>query len=265
MTRELLEKLNFPSKMIARIFNEEDVKSSTDETLYKHTIENIKGFFEYGFSIKDIIIIINKNPSCLTINFSSILEILNYLETIGFNKHKITKMIKLSPKLLDRNLESIEKRLKDIETLGYTRDEVLKMFGDFSAIEELSLSKLSQMQKDLQTLGYTEEEMHYITVKYSQILTSSFERVSGMYEFLKSVNLEGIVLQTPSNVMQSVKKTYARYMYFKEEKNEILTIENAAKIFISSKRFQKRFGVSDEYLLNKYPYIENRERMINNV
>ena len=265
MTREFLEKLKFPEKTITRIFNNEDVKECSDETLYKHTKENIKGFSEYGFPIKDIIIIINKNPRCLTIKFSSILDVLNYLETLGYDKHKITKMIKLCPKLLERNQVSIEKRLKDIETLGYTREEVLKMFGDFSAIEELSLNKLSQMQKDLQTLGYTEEEIHYITVKFSQILTSSFERISSMYEFLKSVNLEKIVLQTPSNVMQSVKKTYARYMYFKEEKEEIITLESTAKIFTSSKRFQNRFGVSDEYLLNKYPYIENRERKINNV
>ena len=265
MTQELLEKLNFSQKTIKRIFNNEDVKVSTDETLYKHTKENVKGFFDYGFSIKDIIIIINKNPRCLTINFSTILGILNYLETLGFNKHKITKIIKLSPKLLDRNPESIEKRLKDIETLGYTREEVLKMFGDFSAIEELSLNKLSQMQKDLQTLGYTEEEIHKITLKFAQILTFSYERVSNIIEYLKSINLDKIILHSPSKVMQSVEKTHARYMYFKEEQDEIVTLENSDKLFTSSKRFQKRFGVSDEYLLNKYPYIEDRERMIKNV
>lgn len=265
MTQEFLEKLNFPEKIIKRIFNDEDIKICSEETLYKHTIENIKGFFDYGFTIKDIIIIINKNPYCLIINFSTILEVLNYLETLGYNKHKITKIIKLSPKLLDRNPESIEKRLKDIETLGYTRDEVLKMFGDFSAIEELSLNKLLQMQKDLKTLGYTEEEMHKITVKFSQILAFSFERVSNIIEYLKSINLDKIILHSPSKVMQSVEKTHARYMYFKEEQDEIVTLENIDKLFTSSKRFQKRFGISDEYLQAKYPYIENRERKINNV
>ena len=65
--------------------------------------------------------------------------------------------------------------------------------------------------------------------------------------------------------MQSVEKTHARYMYFKEEQDEIVTLENTDKLFISSKRFQKRFGVSDEYLQAKYPYIETQERKINNV
>lgn len=265
MTQELLEKLNFPAKTIKRIFNNKDIQENSAETLYKHTKENIKGFFDYGFCIKDIIIIINKNPRCLTINFSSILEVLNYLETLGFNKHRITKMIKLSPKIFDRNPESIEKRLERIENLGYSRDEVLKMFGGFSAIEESSINKLSQMKEDLQTLGYTEEEIHNITVNFSQILTFSFERVSNMIEYLKSINLDKIILHTPSRVMQSVEKTYARYMYFKEEKDEIVTVENSNKIFEASKRFQKRFGVNDEYLQAKYPYIEIQERKINNV
>ena len=94
MTREFLEKLKFPEKVIKRVFNDEDVKDITDETLYKHTIENIKKFSNYGFTIKDIVIIINKNPRCLTINFKSILEVLNYLESLGFSKHKVTKIIK---------------------------------------------------------------------------------------------------------------------------------------------------------------------------
>ena len=48
--------------------------------------------------------------------------------------------------------------------------------------------------------------------------------------------------------------------YFLYDKGIVIDESNYGKLFYGNKAFEKQFGVSKEYLLNKYPYEENKRK-----
>ena len=55
--------------------------------------------------------------------------------------------------------------------------------------------------------------------------------------------------------MQSTKLSYARYMFFKE-KGIVIDETSYRKLFVGQKRFEKKYGVTKNEILQKYPYEE---------
>ena len=63
--------------------------------------------------------------------------------------------------------------------------------------------------------------------------------------------------------MQSTALTYARYMFFTNERDLIIDETNYKRMFISQKRFEKIYGVTNDELLKKYNYEKFKKKHIN--
>ena len=59
--------------------------------------------------------------------------------------------------------------------------------------------------------------------------------------------------------MQSMKLSYARYMFFKE-RNINIDETNSERLFIIQKLFEKKYGITKQELLERYPYMEGQEQ-----
>ena len=67
----------------------------------------------------------------------------------------------------------------------------------------------------------------------------------------------------PKYLMQSVDLSYARYEFYKNEKELIITIDNYKKIFVSQKQFENETKITKKELLEKYNYDKYMEEQRN--
>jgi len=57
--------------------------------------------------------------------------------------------------------------------------------------------------------------------------------------------------------MQSVELTYARYRFL-SDLGIIINDDNYLKLFYNQKIFCAQYGITNEELLNKYPYVQDK-------
>ena len=63
-----------------------------------------------------------------------------------------------------------------------------------------------------------------MTKSLPSLYSYSEENIKLKVEYLRKINLEFIVKEDSKNLMQSIALTYARYEYFKNERNEIINV-----------------------------------------
>ena len=80
----------------------------------------------------------------------------------------------------------------------------------------------------------------------------SEENIIEKIEYYRKKNLDFIIIENTKYLMQSMKKTKARYNYLTEEKMFSLDESNYSRLFMSEKRFQKTYGVSTDALIRMY-------------
>lgn len=88
----------------------------------------------------------------------------------------------------------------------------------------------------------------------------SIDNIKQKINFYKSLDLEFIVLNDTKNLMQSVKLSYARLMFYKDRNIEISEL-NYIKLFVDQKRFEKQYEISKEEILKMYNYDEYLKNM----
>lgn len=112
-------------------------------------------------------------------------------------------------------------------------------------------------------LGYKKEEVIKMTKSLLSIYGLNINNIKEKIDFYKSIELNELILIDTKQLMQSVDLSYARYQFYKNEKNEIITMDNYRKLFASQKRFEKSHGISKKDLIEKYnydKYIEEQEK-----
>ena len=88
----------------------------------------------------------------------------------------------------------------------------------------------------------------------------SIDNIKQKINFYKSLDLEFIVLNDTKNLMQSVKLSYARLMFYKDRNIEISEL-NYIKLLVDQKRFEKQYEISKEEILKMYNYDEYLKNM----
>ena len=69
-------------------------------------------------------------------------------------------------------------------------------------------------------------------------------------EYLREIGLGELLKRKPTILVTGVSTVYARYEFFKHHSN----------LFIDWKRFEKRFGITKEELLEQYSFEEYKEK-----
>ena len=91
-----------------------------------------------------------------------------------------------------------------------------------------------------------------MTINFPALYSFSEENIIEKIEYYRMKNLDFIIIENTKYLMQSMKKTKARYNYLTEEKMFSLDESNYSRLFMSEKRFQKTYGVSTDALIRMY-------------
>lgn len=140
-----------------------------------------------------------------------------------------------------------------IKDRGYDKDSfctILKNHRMYS----LSESKIEKIEKAFSNNQYTQDEIKHIIGNYSHILEQGPYNLDKKLRFYNDVELKETILITPENLAQELKISYARYKFLKA-KGRVANIKK--DIFIQGHTFSKKYGVSQERLLQAYPLPEN--------
>ena len=91
---------------------------------------NKKILEQYGYKTEQIEKILNNHslkPYKKETLTTSIVQVFEFLKSLGYTKNEIIKMTYSYPALFSYSIENMEQKIKDIETLGYNKTEILKM------------------------------------------------------------------------------------------------------------------------------------------
>lgn len=163
-------------------------------------------------------------------------------------------MIKKTPNILGISLQSMKEKLEDLCDLGFSYSEVINMTTNHPTLFNYTFTYIKDKINDIISLGLTMEEVKHIIKVFPSILGLSIENIKEKVEFYDSIGLHDLMIINPKKLMQSVNLSYARYMFFKEELNQEITMNNYPRLFMSQERFESSFGYTKEELLSKYPF-----------
>ena len=124
-----------------------------------------------------------------------------------------------------------------------------------------SKEKIKSKIDFFQSLGYTKEEIIRIITSLPSILGFTNENLTNKINLFKQIGLEHLIVNDPKRLMQGVELTSARYNYLKEERNIEIDRDNCIQLFIGEKRFAKKYDISKEELLERYPYLEESKTL----
>ena len=119
------------------------------------------------------------------------------------------------------------------------------------ALYTLSIQNILDKFKYFVDKGYTKEETRFIMLKLPNIFSYSKDGLDEKIEVLSQNGLEAEILNRPSYLMQGALLSYAR-MEFLKENNIVLNHKAFNYLMMSSKDFEKRFGVSNDEIKERY-------------
>lgn len=192
-----------------------------------YTNEKISTLLSLGYSIENILKINRKTNIIATYSNKSIIDKFNYLLSLGFSESEVVSITTICPQIYCYKKNSIKTKIDSLMSLGYTYEEVKTMI-----------------------------------INYPAILNTSLEYIKEKIEFYNSIGLHSILIKDTSHLITSLSLVYARYMFLKE-KDITIDEKNYRRLFVRSKQFQKKYNISSEELINKYPYKTDKKRVPN--
>ena len=87
----------------------------------------------------------------------------------------------------------------------------------------------------------------------------SIKNIADKIKFLRQINLDFVVILYTKSLIQSIDLTYARYQFLKD-KNLIVDENNYSLLFYNAKKFEKRFSITKDELLERYKYDEYKRQ-----
>ena len=177
---------------------------------------------------------------------------------LGYNENEYVEIVNTYP-IINTRPETLVRKVKEnyefLISLGYSKEEIIKMTKNLPAIYNYSIGNIKQKIEDMEELGYSREEVIKMTIGLPSILGLSIENIKQKIEFYDFIGLHFLAVVDPKKLMQSTKLSYARYMFFKE-KGIVIDKINYNKLFANQKQFEKKYGLTKDEILQKYPYEE---------
>ena len=187
-------------------------------------------------------------------------EIRKYMLDFGYNDDDINKICNAYP-LNNLRVDTLYDKIKEnslfLLSLGYSKNDIIKMTKLLPALLAYGIENIRQKLDDLIELGYSKQDVIKMTKLFPALFSLSIENVKKKLDFYGDIGIGNVFINDTKNLMQSVELSYARY-YFLYDRGIVIDESNYGKLFYGNKAFEKQFGVSKEYLLDKYPYEENK-------
>lgn len=250
-----LQELGFNDLEIKRIFK---IFPQFLSVSNKKLNEKIEYLISLGFTKEEVLKIFKKTPSILSLKEEFIIKKINTLMFLGHTKQNIIKMITTLPIILIKSIDSYFSIIKHLISLGFTEEETIKILSTVPSLYANSNAYIESKFNDIINLGYTKEETLNMVKKYPAILTLKLENIKDKKEFYESIGISNFIIIDTKNLMQSLDLTYARYQYY-QSKNIEINMTNYKLLFVGSKYFLKKYGLSNETILKKYNYQESKK------
>lgn len=225
-------------------------------TILGCTIDNLKNkhdnFINLGYDVKKIIKLTTSNPVSLLLSSKTVNQKIDDMIDLGFTKNNALKLMVHSPNLLNRSKEKNKKRIEDIASLGLSYEEVIKIISSKPQVFSCNIEKIEEKINLFLNKDYSKDEIISCIKKYPGILTFPKETIEKKINLYINLNMKDYVIINPMSLMQSNELTYARYMFLKN--NPKKEYNNTKTLFLAQDYFIKKYGLSTEELLLKYPY-----------
>ena len=255
--RKYMLEFGYTDENIDKICNAYSLSSFRVDTLYGKIKENSLFLLSLGYSKNDVIKMTKLLPALLAYGIENIRQKLDDLIELGYSREYVIKMTKLLPALFGYSIENIKQKLDDLIELGYSRQDVIKMTKTLPALFSHNIENIRQKLDDLIELGYSKQDVIKMTKLFPALFSLSIENIKKKIDFYREIVIVNVFINDTKNLMQSVELSYAR-CYFLYDKGIVIDESNYKKLFYSNKQFEQQFGVSKDYLLDKYPYEENK-------
>ena len=255
--RKYMLEFGYNNDDIDKICDNYSLSSFRIDTLYDKIKKNSLFLLSLGYSKQDVIKMTKLLPALFGLSVENIKQRLDDLISLGYGRQDVIKMTKLLPSLFGYSIENIKQKLDNLIELGYGRQDVIKMTKSFPSLLNYSIETIKQKLDDLVKLGYSRQDVIKMTKTFPSLLGLSIENVKKKLDFYGDIGIGNVFINDTKNLMQSVELSYARY-YFLYDKGIVIDESNYRKLFYNNKTFEKQFGVSKDYLLEKYPCEERK-------
>ena len=204
---------------------------------------------------KDLIELFVKNPRIVSYNENKINDKINWFGEKGYSLTDSLKVLigAKSAISLDYNLNgNMDNKYNFLlNTLGYKPEQIIYITTVYPEYYTLSNELIINRLNNLCNLGLDKNIVKIIFYKFPQIVSLKEDNINSKYELLSKLNMLNIFIEKPKYLMQSLNLTTIRYDYLI---NKGIKVDNTCykKLFLSSKKFKKSYGVTNEELLNLY-------------
>lgn len=296
MLEECLSDFGFNKSQINHVLNSYSIYKSNKFTIYNLINSNNEWFISHGFSKQEIIKMVtivpsiyafssskietkynyfisfgyteeqthkifSRTPQIIGLSIENIKEKLSYLFSLGYTKKQIIKITYLLPPIIGYSIENIESKINNYNKLGIPKEDIIKMSLMFSGFYSISEDNVNNKIKDLINLGFTYEQVIKMIKLFPAILSLSIETIKEKIDFYRELNILDFIIENPKCLMQSVNLSYARYMFYLMEKNDVINSNTSRRLFVGDKQFSKQFKVTKKELLKRFSYEESRSRL----
>ena len=204
---------------------------------------------------KDLIELFVKNPRIVSYNENKINDKLNWFSEKGYSLTDSLKVLTGAKSVisldynLDGNMDNKYKFLLNI--LGYKPEQIIYITTIYPEYYTLNNELIINRLNNLCNLGLDKNIVKIVFYKFPQIVSLKEDNINNKYELLSKLNMLNLFIEKPKYLMQSLNLTSIRYDYLI---NKGIKVDNTCykKLFLSSKKFKKNYGVTNEELLNLY-------------
>ena len=204
---------------------------------------------------KDLIELFIKNPRIVSYNENKINDKINWFSEKGYSMTDALKVLMGAKSVisLDYNLDgNMDNKYNFLlNTLGYKLEQIIYITTVYPEYYTLNNELIINRLNNLCNLGLDKNIVKIVFYKFPQIISLKEDNINSKYELLSKLNMLNIFIEKPKYLMQSLNLTTIRYNYLI---NKGIKVDNTCykKLFLSSKKFKKSYGVTNEELLNLY-------------
>ena len=204
---------------------------------------------------KDLIELFVKNPRIVSYDNNTINDKIKWFSEKGYSLTDALKVLTGAKSVisLDYNLDgNMDNKYKFLlNTLGYKPEQIIYITTVYPEYYTLSNELIINRLNNLCNLGLDKNIVKIVFYKFPQIVSLKEDNINNKYELLSKLNMLNIFIEKPKYLMQSLNLTSIRYDYLI---NKGIKVDNTCykKLFLSSKKFKKSYGVTNEELLNLY-------------
>jgi len=226
--------------------------------IYGYTIERTESYINYfkelGYPDDDIKYIIKNSSSLFNRSIITLKTLINDLMNYGIDKFKILNMGRNYPLLWTCSFDKIKSVIETLINLGFEKNQAINIISTASSLIGYDIDHIKEKFNSIISLGFNQVAVISMINTFPSLITCDINRTKKIVAFFTHINLKDKIVEKPKSIFkQSIETTYARYMFLKDNSVEIN--ENTyGRLFFGWIWYKKKYGVTKETLLLKYPY-----------